>query len=66
MGFLDEWGLLLGLFLGFLSGYTAEHKLVGQGLHLLAVVLVEGYVVVANEVVALLAAGLGGLAIAVF
>ena len=55
MGFLDERSFLLGL----LFVHTLSHKL----LDLFAIVLVEGHVVVADEVVAFLAAGFGRLAV---
>ena len=55
MGFLDEGCFLLGLLL--------VHTLCDELLDLLTVVLVEGHVVVANEVVTLLARGFGCLTI---
>ena len=57
MCLLDEGSLLLGLLL--------VHALSHELLYLLAVVLVEGHVVVADKVVTLLAVGFGGLAVAV-
>ena len=56
--------LSLGFLFGSLFGHALGHKLCLQGFHLFAVVLVKGYIVVANEVVALLAAGFGCFAIA--
>ena len=55
---LDKRSLLLGLFF--------VHSLGHEFLYLLAVVLIEGYIVVTDEVVALLAAGFWCLTVAVF
>ena len=58
VGFLDERCLLLGFLL--------VHALGHEFLHLLTIVLVEGHIVVADEVVTFLTTGLWCLAIAVF
>ena len=57
MGLLDERGFLLGLLL--------VHALCHKVLHLLAVMLVKGHVIVANQMVTLLAAALWCLAVAI-
>ena len=64
MSLLDERTLSLGLLLGSLFSHAFSHILGLQLLHLLAVVFVERHIVVANEVIALLAACLGCLAVA--
>ena len=61
--FADEGCLLLGLFLGLLLCHTLGHVLRLEFLHLFAVMLVECHVVVTDEMVALLAARLGRLAV---
>ena len=66
MCFLDKRCLLLCFLLGFLSVHSLSDIFRRELLHLLAIVLVESHIVVADEVVALLAAGLGGFTIAVF
>ena len=62
---LDERRLLLGLLLSRLLVHALCHVLGLKLIHLLAVVLVESHVVVADEMVALLAAGLRSLAVAI-
>ena len=64
MSLLDERSLVLGLLLGLLVGHALSLVFSLKLLYLLAVVLVKGYVIVANQVVALLAACLGCLAVA--
>ena len=66
MSLLYQRSLVLGLLLGLLVGHALSLKLSLKLLNLLAVVLVEGHIVVANQVVALLAACLGCLAVAPF
>ena len=56
VGFLDEWSLLFGLLL--------IHALGHQFLDFIAIMLVEGHVIVANQVITLLARALRRLAIA--
>ena len=57
MSLPDQRSLLLGPLL--------VHALRHESLHLLAIVLVESHIIIANEVIALLAARLGSLAIAI-
>ena len=52
---LNQWSLLLSLLLSLLSGHTVSYILCGEFLYLFAVVFIESHVVVANQVVALLA-----------
>ena len=62
---LDERRFFLSLLLGSFLVHAFSHVLSLQSLHFLAIVLVEGYVVVADKVVALLARSLRCLAVAV-
>ena len=64
VGFLDEGSLGLGLLCGCLVVHALCQILCLELGHLLTVVLVEGHVVVAYQMVALLAAGLRSLAVA--
>ena len=66
VSFLDERSLFLGLLLGLLVGHAVGYVFGLQLLNLFTVVLVKGHVVVAYQVVALLSARLGRLAVAVF
>ncbi len=64
MGLLYERRLFLGFLLRLFGGHALGGVLCREFLHLLAVVLVEGHVVVAYQVVALLATRLGRFAVA--
>ena len=63
---LDERSLGLGFLLSLLVGHAFGNELRLQLFHFLAIMLVEGHVVVADEMVALLSARFGRLAVAVF
>ena len=62
---LHKGAFLFSFSLSIFFIHTFGHKLGLQLLHLSAVVLIEGYVIVANQVVALLAAAFRSLAVAV-
>ena len=64
VSFLNQRCVVLGQLLRFLVRHAFGLILGLQFLHLLAVVLVKGHVVIANEVVSLLSAALRGLAVA--
>ena len=66
MGFLHERTFFLGLLLGSFGLHAFGLETCFELCHFGAVVLVEGYVVVAYQVVTLLARGLGRFAVAVF
>ena len=63
---LNERTLLFGLGLGIVGSHALSLKFSLQLLHLGTVVLVKGHIVVANQVVALLAAAFGCFAVAIF
>ena len=63
---LDERSLFLGLLFGLLFAHAVGHELGFELFHLVAVMLVKGHIVVAYQVVALLAAGFRRFAVAVF
>ena len=66
MSFLDERSFLFGLCFGFFFVQPLSHIACLQFFDLFAIVLIESHVVVANEVVALLSAGLGSFSVAIF
>ena len=66
MGLLDQGGLLLGTFLCGLLVKAFSQELLLQSLHLLTIMLVEGHVVVADEMIALLATRLRSFSVAPF
>ena len=66
MSFLDERSFLLGFFLSLFLTHAFAGVLCGELLHLLTIMLVEGHIIVADKMVALLTAGLRSLTVAIF
>ena len=64
MSLLDERRLVLGLLLCGILGHSLCHILPCELITLCLIVLIERHIIVADEVIALLSAALGGLAVA--